>query len=149
MKSEDSGTRASTPTITEEQGWNAKDSDGLLKSEKNIERHDGENSQLFQRRISVKHHLVIFSFYILTLLGMGVLLGRSWTSAKKPYLYCELINFLFNLPFSNAKLLLAPANDAVEYYIGEFTDGNDPHGKYVGPPRPSLEKAWQDLLSRK
>ncbi|TQV94645.1 hypothetical protein IF1G_06656 [Cordyceps javanica] len=58
---------------------------------------------------------------------MGVVLGRTLRSAKKPFLY-------------------SPANDAVEYYIGEFSDGNDPHGKYVGEPRPSLEKAWGDLL---
>lgn len=44
--------------------------------------------------------------------------------------------------------MIAPANDAVEYYVGEFSDSNDPHGKYVGEPRPSLEKAWEDLLGR-
>ncbi|ATY59809.1 hypothetical protein A9K55_006355 [Cordyceps militaris] len=127
MKSEDTGTRASTPTITEEQDWNAKDSDGLLKSKECNERHVVKEPRLLQRQISAKLHLAIFSFYILTLLGMGVLLGRSWKIAKRPFLY-------------------SPANEAVEYYIGEFSDGNDPHGKFVGEPRPSLEKAWTDLL---
>ncbi|KAJ6784147.1 hypothetical protein PWT90_04177 [Aphanocladium album] len=58
---------------------------------------------------------------------MGILLGANWTTTKKAFLY-------------------SPANDAIEYYVGEFTDGNDPHGMYVGEPRPSLEKAWQALL---
>ncbi|KAM3444983.1 hypothetical protein NHJ13734_000852 [Beauveria thailandica] len=127
MKSEDAGTRASTPTITEEQDWNAKDSDGLLKSKEHVERHDGNEAPLLQRRIAVKYHLAIFSLYILTLLGMGVLLGRSGKGSKRAILY-------------------SPANDALEYYVGEFSDGNDPHGMYVGEPRPSLEKAWEDLL---
>ncbi|OAA74696.1 hypothetical protein LEL_08277 [Akanthomyces lecanii RCEF 1005] len=127
MKSEESGTRASTPTITEDQGWNARDSDGLPRSGENSDRYDGKGFRLLQKKTSAKFHLAIFSFYILTLVGMGFLLGRSWLSAKKRYLY-------------------SPANEAVEYYIGEFTDGNDPHGKYVGKPRLSLEKAWQNLL---
>ncbi|KAJ3494980.1 hypothetical protein NLG97_g3726 [Lecanicillium saksenae] len=126
MKSEDSDAGASTPTITEE-SWHAKDSDSLLKSRTSTEEDDEGNSNLLQRKISVKVHLVIFSFYILTSLGMGILLGANWTAAKRALLY-------------------SPANDAVEYYVGEFTDGNDPHGMYVGEPRPSLEKAWQDLL---
>ncbi|OAA74183.1 hypothetical protein ISF_01084 [Cordyceps fumosorosea ARSEF 2679] len=128
MKSEDAGTRASSPTITEEQDWNAKDSDGLLKSKENHESEDGKPTHFLQRKIPVKLHLIIFSFCVLSLLGMAALLARSWRGGtKKPFLY-------------------SPANEAVEYYIGEFSDGNDPHGMYVGEPRPSLEKAWQDLL---
>ena len=149
MKSEESGTRASTPTITEDQGWNAKDSDGLLKPGKNSDRYDDKGSCPLQRKTSAKFHLAIFSFYILTLVGMGILLGRSWLSAKKRYLYCELRDLRSSAKDADTTVNTAPANEAVEYYIGEFTDGNDPHGKYVGKPRPSLEKAWQDLLGRK
>lgn len=149
MESEDSGTRASTQTITEDQGWSTQDSDSLLKSRDTIDIHNGNGFRFLQRRISAKFHLAIFSFYIVTLVGVGILLSRSWSSGSKPYLYCELSALYSGTDIINAIVITAPANDAVEYYIGEFTDGNDPHGKFVGNPRPSLEKAWQDLLGRK
>ncbi|KAH0541630.1 hypothetical protein FGG08_003920 [Glutinoglossum americanum] len=43
-------------------------------------------------------------------------------------------------------LLVSPANEVVEWEVGEWHSGDGLHEPYVGYPRPELEEAWAGLL---
>ncbi|PNY23873.1 Uncharacterized protein TCAP_06185 [Tolypocladium capitatum] len=127
MKSEDSTTRPSTPTaVADEDEWSEGATEGLLGSPK-VESAWRWRELWPARTTALKVHAVVFAFYLLTICGFAIALGRAWGKLDRSDLY-------------------SPANEAVDWSVQEFNSGDGLHGDFVGEPRPALEKAWGDLL---
>ncbi|KAI1378895.1 hypothetical protein F4677DRAFT_382319 [Hypoxylon crocopeplum] len=125
--------KLSTSTTTDQRSsstdddWSADASDGLLSTKEQHQRRHQEQAWFSGRR-ALLIHAGVFLFYLATIVGLGVMLGRTRTKARDT-------------------ILFSPANEAVDWTIEEFKSGDGLTDLFIGPPRPDLEKAWADLLA--
>lgn len=133
--------------------------DSLLggpKSQRNEERAE----MSFFRRHALLIHAVIFILYAGSITALAVLLSRAWARIPTEILYCTCERYATpKTSLQRGRISRddvhantdreAPARVAADWEIRDFHFTSAAASKYIGPPRPELERTWAELLARK